>query len=270
MASFALVGSLGACASAPDPSDVEAVEEYERINDPFEPLNRTIFEANLALDLVVLEPAARAYRWGVPEVLRVSVANVLNLLTQPVNALNALLQGDLKHAGHTVGRFVVNATFGVAGLADVATEMGLPNRPEDFGQTLAVWGVEDGPYLMLPLMGPSNPRDGVGRIADYFADPFNHWADNTRRNYAVWTRTGVDTLKFREQNLELIDDLQNSSLDFYATVRSLYRQRRGAAISNGDNSDRVPAPSIGMDFEPLVSDRAGKASLDEQVSSTQQ
>jgi len=158
----AVVGLVGACATPPDPSDTEASAEYREINDPAEPLNRAIFEVNRGLDTMFLKPAAEFYGGIMPPPAQEGVHNMLNNLRTPVIVANDLLQGDLDRAGTTVIRFVINTTYGVVGFVDRAAELGYEYHGEDFGQTLAVWGVEEGPYLMLPIIGPSNPATASG------------------------------------------------------------------------------------------------------------
>ena len=127
---------------------------------------------------------------------------------------------------------------------DTAGAMGLEGHKEDFGQTLAVWGVSEGPFVMLPLFGPSNPRDAVGLAIDFLTDPFNAWANNSGRDHLVFSRTGTQAVHGRAATLELIDDMEKTSLDFYAAIRSLYRQRRANEISNGKRTANVTAPGM--------------------------
>ena len=237
--------TMAGCATRPPASDPEAVAEYAAVNDPLEPMNRAIFAFNRMLDDAVLKPVSRAYRDGVPVAVRSRVGGLLDHLRAPLDLLNDLLQGEFDRALGTLARFTVNTTVGLFGLHDMAGAMGMEDHDEDFGQTLAVWGVDDGPYLMLPILGPSNPRDAVGLAVDFLADPFNLWAGNVDRMEYVWARTGTRAVHGRAEILELTDDLEKSSLDYYAAVRSLYRQRRANAISNGDGAANRPAPSMG-------------------------
>ncbi len=238
--SLLLVVLLAGCATPPPVTDREAYQEYVETNDPFEPTNRAVFEFNRALDEALFQPIARAYRSAVPLWVRQRVGDALENLRAPVVFLNDVLQGEGDRAMTTLVRFMINSSIGVAGLADMAGEMGIKGHDEDFGQTLAVWGAEDGPYIMLPIFGPSNPRDTVGRVVDWVVDPFNQWADNTGREEWILARGGVSALHTRTELLDLTDDLEKSSLDLYAAVRSLYRQRRAHAISNGGQSEKIP------------------------------
>lgn len=231
------------CATAPDPADKDAVAEFRQINDPIEPFNRAVFSFNRGVDTVILKPLARIYR-ATPSAFQDGVNNVLANLRAPIVLMNDLLQGEFRRAEQTVGRFVVNSTVGIMGVADVAAEMGVPRHNEDFGQTLAVWGAAEGPYLMLPLLGPSNPRDTVGLAVDFLADPVNLWATNTDRDWILYSRTGMTAIDARARRYEEIDDLERNSLDFYAAVRSLYRQRRADEIGNGKGTANQPVPGI--------------------------
>lgn len=237
-------GLVSGCATAPDPTDREAVAEYVQINDPAEPANRAIFAVNQVIDEGVLKPAAGMYRHLVPPPVRTGVHNALNNLRSPVVFLNDVLQGDMDRAGVTLMRFVINTTVGVGGLGDPATDMGFPYHSEDFGQTLAVWGVGDGPFVMLPLFGPSNPRDTVGLVVDMLVDPVNHWAANTDREAITYARGATRAVDERARNYDTLEELERSSLDFYATIRSLYRQRRADEISNGASPADMPGPGV--------------------------
>ena len=232
-------GPLG-CASPPPPEDPESREAFQRINDPFEPINRIVFAVNIEADRYILKPVAYVYKEAVPGPLRDILGNFLNNLRSPVTLLNALLQGDVEHAGTTLFRFSVNSTLGFAGAVDLAGEFGIVRRNEDFGQTLAVWGVDEGPYLMLPVLGPSNARDAAGRVADYFSDPFAY----LRYEKFTYSRFSAKIVDVRARNYELLSDLEQTSVDFYAAIRSLYRQNRRDAIANGAAAELPPLPSM--------------------------
>jgi phospholipid-binding lipoprotein MlaA len=248
LAALAL-GALVITGCATMPSDPEARAAYLEASDPLEPLNRAIFSFNLGLDKAVLRPLAAAYNTVLPDPVRDGVRNFLNNLRTPIVLANDVLQGEIGRAGETVGRFLLNSTIGVGGLFDIATELGFEFHDEDFGQTLAVWGVGEGPYLMLPILGPSNPRDAVGLVGEYFADPVVIWTTNTDREWILYTRTGVDAVDRRSRNVKTLEELERTSLDFYAAVRSLYRQRRMDEIRNGESGDPVGIPSITFDLD---------------------
>jgi phospholipid-binding lipoprotein MlaA len=203
-------------------------------NDPIEPANRAVFEFNRGLDTAVLEPIARGYRRVTPQPVRNGVENFLANLRTPVVLVNDLLQGEFKRAELTFGRFMLNTILGFGGIIDIGSRVGMPDRhSEDFGQTLASYGVGEGPYLMLPLLGPSNPRDAVGRVVDLAFNPLTFLAPLP----ANAGRSGADGVSFRERNIESIDELERSSIDLYAATRTLVREMRAHEIRNG-----APAP----------------------------
>lgn len=207
--------------------------------DPYERYNREMFKANTALDNAVMRPGAVAYRTVTPVAARRGLARVLENLTEPWSAINALLQGKPGRALNSLGRFVVNTTIGVGGLADHATGLGLKPTREDFGQTLATWGVKDGGYLVLPLFGPSTVRDGVGLGVGIVADPQKIVI--ARRVNPNFTETaGIFAGRTISARSGLVDsgveELLKTSADPYATARSAYLQRRAAAIANRENS----------------------------------
>ena len=243
-----LVAVLAGCASAPK-NDPEALAEFQKLNDPAEPLNRDIFDFNKGLDDAVIKPVTGAYRAVAPDPVRRGVHNFLNNLRTPVILANDLLQGEFRRAGITLTRFVINSTVGVLGFSEQAAGMGFEFHNEDFGQTLAVWGVSEGPYVMLPILGPSNPRDAVGFVVDFFFDPINYWANNTDRQYITFARTVVREIDTRDQLWDILNDLERSSVDFYAAIRSLYRQRRTDEINNGGTPAEQPTPGFSGKFE---------------------
>jgi phospholipid-binding lipoprotein MlaA len=225
----------------------------DRENDPLEPVNRAVFEFNRVLDGLILEPAARMYRTAAPEFVRDGVQNFLVNLRTPIVLANDLLQGEFARAEKTLGRFMLNTILGFGGLIDVGGRVGMPERhSEDFGQTLAVYGVGDGPYLVLPLLGPSNPRDAVGYVVDLAFDPVFFLAPND----VGYGRFGAEALTFREQNIETIEELERSSIDLYAATRTLVRQLRGNEIRNG-----APAPFEDEDIYQL--DEGGDEALED-------
>lgn len=223
-----LIGlALGGCVSAGE-------DEFDTgVRDPFETANRLMFAVNLAADAIIVRPAAEFYRFAIPAPGRTAVRNFLRNLSSPVVLANDLFQGEFKRASTTTKRFFINSTIGIGGILDVATGMGQEYHDEDFGQTLGAYGVGEGFYLVLPLLGPSNLRDAFGTGLDFFLDPVNTWARNTDRDGIPLGRTAAEGLGTRERNLETFDELQKTSLDFYAAVRSLYKQTRDSAIRNG-------------------------------------
>lgn len=237
---FAVALALSGCATAPPANDPEAVAAYKQANDPLEPFNRAMFEVNLGLDKAIIKPIAYVYKEIVPDIFQNFVKNFLDNLRSPIVFANDLMQGEFERAGTTLIRFLMNSSFGIAGINDFAGEVGLVRHDEDFGQTLAVSGVESGPYLMLPIFGPSNPRDGIGILVDILLDPLQY-IGNTVFGLA---RSGSRAVDSRARNYDTINDLERTSLDFYAAVRSLHRQRRADQIRNGVPSANQPAPMI--------------------------
>lgn len=198
--------------------------------DPLEPLNRRTFAFNLALDRAVIKPVARAYRFLLPEAVRDGIRGVVDNLKEPRVFLNDLLQGRGTAAGITAKRFVINSTVGLAGIRDPAARWGLPRQSGDFGQTLYAWGVADGPYLVLPFFGPSSVRDGVGLGVDLYANPVAQAGSPDVRREVGFATGAADGIDLRSRNIETLDELERSSLDFYAYLRSVTRQQRQSVL----------------------------------------
>lgn len=217
-------GAVAALALVLSPALARA-EQY----DPVEPLNRGIFWFNDQLDVYVLEPVARGWHWAMPDRVETCVSNFFGNLRFPIVMVNNLLQGKVLDAGSDIGRFAVNTTIGVAGLFDPATDLGLVEHDEDFGQTLGVWGVPPGPYLVLPLAGPANFRDGVGYAVDSLGSVypwFLPW-------YYTLPAQAVRTVNGRAQVLDEVAQLKEASYDYYVAVRDGYTQRRKVQINDG-------------------------------------
>lgn len=247
LAAALIVIGLTGCATRPPASDPEALAEFEANNDPLEPLNRGMYEVNNAIDAVVLRPAAVAYRAVIPPPLREGVRNALGNLRAPTILMNDLLQGEMDRAGRTASRFLINSTLGLGGLVDVAEwQFGIRGHGEDFGQTLAVWGMGEGPYLFLPVLGPSNPRDMVGAGVDTVASPWFWFGQGQVVEILRYVRTGMTILDAREGVLDTLDTLYATSLDPYSTLRSAYRQRRVNEITNAGQPAPEAAGSTGF------------------------
>ncbi|MGE0260406.1 MAG: VacJ family lipoprotein [Alphaproteobacteria bacterium] len=243
-AALALVG----CATAgtePNPSP-DQVAEVE-FNDPLEELNRSIFRFNQVVDDVVLVPVSKGYRTAVPPPMRSSVHDFLRNLNSPVIFANDVFQGQPRLAAQTLARLTINTTVGVGGMFDVASRIGIPYHTNDMGITFATYGVDEGPYLVAPVLGPTNPRDLVGKIADSFLDPADYVAGAHDIWYAPLARTLVSGIDVRSRNIEALADIEKTSLDFYATIRSLFRQRRAAEIRHEDSN--LPNPTISPSSE---------------------
>ena len=202
----------------------------EEINDPFEDLNRDIFIFNEKLDEKLLKPAALTYRKVTPQFARTGVTNFFNNLEEIDTTINQVLQGEIKYAFNDAGRFVVNSTIGLFGLIDVASKMGLEKHEEDFGQTLGVWGFDSGPYIMIPFLGPSNPRDLLSRPISSFLSGTFAMEDNDVKI----TLVGIDALETRER---LLDAETLIIGDKYIFVKDAYIQSREYEINNGSTED---------------------------------
>lgn len=223
----------------------EKIAQVEETNDPFEPTNRFIFEINRFLDEMLLKPASAWYNAALPYPVQDGISRVLANLRMPWSAINDFFQGQPERSYVALARFAINSTVGVLGVFDVATGMGYPAHEEDMGQTLAIFGIPDGPYLVLPIFGPSNPRDVIGLAGDFYLDPVNIVGTNSVDPWVPTVRSGVTTLDSRNRNNQIIADLQKQSTDFYATVRSIYRQRRDAQIKNrGEDPANYPGPKL--------------------------
>ena len=248
---------VAGCASQPKPasdgwsgSDDLEYADVDTENDPLELLNRFTFAFNLMLDTMVFQPVAATYRFLLPAEVRNSVRNTVRNLRSPLIFVNDVLQGELERAETTLVRFLVNSTIGVLGLFDVAADMGYPYHNEDFGQTLGAHGMGEGFYLVLPVLGPSSPRDGIGMLVDYYLDPISYAADAADVEDLLLMRTIADGIDSRARNIEIIEDLKRDSIDFYARVRSLYRQSRANDINNGLAPEDTPTPGLdSFDFE---------------------
>jgi phospholipid-binding lipoprotein MlaA len=228
-----LLGVHGALAQQPTPvvppAPPPAVEAGDA-GDPYENVNREIFGFNQSVDRAVLVPVANVYRTVLPQGLRDNIHDFLQNLNSPIIFANDVLQGQPNLAGETFGRALINTTIGFGGIFDVATKMGITYHTNDLGITMATWGIQSGPYLMLPVLGPSNPRDLAGDIGDGFGDPGNIVASNHHRLWASFTRTLTSGVDERSRNIESLAEIERTSLDYYATIRSLARQRRAAQI----------------------------------------
>jgi len=215
--------------------------------DPFERFNRSAFAFNDALDRAVAKPVAKAYKKVTPRIVRTGVSNALSNLGTVSTIINDVLQGKMRQAGQDSGRFLLNSTLGLAGLFDPASAAGLANNDEDFGQTLGKWGVKPGPYLMLPILGPTNVRDGLARIPDQYTYPVNYLEDDSTR-YII---RAVDFLDLRSGLLDLDAQLERS-YDRYAFVRNAWMQRREFLVKDGNVDDQSAELEEGMEEDPAA------------------
>lgn len=227
---FVLGSVAGGCATSPAPGDASP-------DDPWEPRNRSIYNFNDTLDGATLKPIAKGYRKIAPGFARQGVSNFMLNLGYPSVFINDFLQGKVRQGGADFARFLVNSTIGVAGFFDVATSMGLKENDEDFGQTLAVWGVPSGPYVMVPFFGPATVRDAPALIVDYFLDLRNYIGSTGVQDKLLL----VDIIDLRTRLLS-VEDLISDAYDPYLTIRDAWLQRRDYLIYDGD-------PPIDDEFE---------------------
>lgn len=250
--------ALGACASTPTTESLEAADApvaplpspatEERNADPIEGFNRAVYAFNDVFDKYLLAPVARGYRWALPRVVRDRFASFFSNLREPMNMFNNLLQGKPYDALTDTGRLLANSTIGLLGLWDVATPLGLPKHDEDFGQTLAVWGVPDGPYLVLPFLGPSNFRDGPAKIVNWFTLPQTYVEDSA----VTWALFGMELIDTRAQLLDATDILEQAGgADPYAFLREAYRQQRRSLVYDGNPPAERPDPLLFEDDAPI-------------------
>lgn len=248
-AAAALFALLAGCATVPPNAGQDA-------RDPLERVNRHMFEFNEGLDKAVLKPLAQVYDKVLPVPVQECVANGFSNLREPTNALNNLLQGKAADAVSDVCRFAINTTIGLLGCFDVASRMGLEKHREDFGQTLGRWGVGNGPFLVLPLLGPSTVRDTAGLGLDSVTD-VNFWIENVRvRN----TLFGLRTVSLRHELLKADDLIAGAALDKYSFIRDGYLQRRRSLVYDGtppriqdeddEDEDEKPGPTKGSSGPP--------------------
>lgn len=245
---LSLAATLSACATIGDRASLDS-------RDPYERFNRGVWDFNQAIDKAAIKPAATVYRTATPVPARRGISHILSNLGEPFSFINNLLQGKPNRAFNSLGRFLINSTIGVGGLADHATDLGLPQTREDFGQTLAVGGAKKSPYLVLPLLGPSTMRDAVGTAVELVADPARIVMSQELTRTQGYVVTGSRLLDARSRVMEDgTETLLETSADPYATARSAYFQRREAQISDeeaGSTSDAAPRSEEEMLNEAL-------------------
>ncbi len=250
-----MLALLAGCATTPG-------QDRLAERDPLQGFNRAMWGVNQGVDKVVLRPVSGAYRAVTPRPARRGLTRLLANLAEPWSFINNMLQGKPDRAFTNLGRFVVNTTIGVGGLADHASKMGLKPAPEDFGQTLATWGVNGGPYLVLPILGPSTLRDGVGMGVAQLADPYRVCL--RRCGLTNTQQIGANAAEIISTRASLsesgADGLLDSSLDSYATAKSAFLQRRRSAILDQD-TDAIAVPAVGVGDAGDGSDRLDHACL---------
>jgi phospholipid-binding lipoprotein MlaA len=243
LAALALCCVLSGCASLP-------AGEQREPDDPLEPLNRAVFDVNTALDDALIRPLAEAYRAMLPPFVRDRIRSAIDNLAEPRILVNDLLQRRPDAAGISFARFFLNTSVGLGGMFDVAAERGLAKQSGDFGQTLYTWGITDGPYLVLLFFGPSNFRDALGLGVDLFTTPpalvvTGHVGTVT--GIVVGTVDGVD---LRARNIETLDEIKASALDFYAHLKSITRQRRESQLREASRAKEEPQELIDPGLPP--------------------
>ena len=221
-----------------------STRESSESDDPLEPLNRAVFDANLALDDALIKPAAEAYRALVPEFARDRLRSMVDNLAEPRIFVNDLLQGRAEAARLTLGRFILNTFAGIGGMFDAATPQGVPRQSGDFGQTLYAWGVSDGPYIVLLFFGPSNFRDTLGLGVDLFTTPPALVVTGHAGMVTGAVVGGVDGLDLRARNIETLDQIKASALDLYAHLKSRTQQRREAELREARGAKDEPVELI--------------------------
>ncbi len=238
-----IVAALAACATPPPASDPDAVAEFKANNDPAEPTNRRLYAIHDAIDTAVLAPVARTWRDDVPDAVRQHVGDFLENARGPTRFANDTLQTKPRRAGDTLMRFLLNTTVGLGGLFDVATDLGYPTHSTDFGITLGVAGIGPGPYLFIPLMGPSDVRDVTTIGADVVMSPLTWVGLPPVVRDINYGRGVVSAVNTRADLLDTVADVKRTALDPYATFRSLYQQHRQSAIDATRADDRATVPA---------------------------
>ena len=232
----------------PESSLISYSSSIDGSRDTLEPINRVVFKFNDVIYSILFRPVAEIYKTALPKIARDGVRNVLRNLNAPFVLINDVLQGEMDRAWNTSRRIAINSTIGFAGLYDAAGDIwGINAHSEDLGQTLAVWGVGEGFYLVLPIFGPSNPRDAIGLLSKSFADPVSQYLDHTDEKDAILARVLAVGIDQYSRTVDDLDRLEATSIDYYAAVRSIYRQKRNLEILNGA-SINSPIPNLQYDL----------------------
>lgn len=236
--------------AAPAPRDEEPALRapsggVEEIRDPLETINRGIFAFNDVLDRFLIRPIAYGYGYVTPEIAKQSIRNFFSNLRAPIRFANDVLQLESEDAAITGGRFLINTTIGVLGFLDIADMVGLEHHPADFGQTLHRYSVGPGPYIVIPVLGPSTLRDGVGIVADTFMDPLTYLLDT----YPRLAVAGVEGIVKRETLIKPLDELRAGSVDYYAALRAAYYQDRAVVLAKGNPQQSSAADDAFDSFE---------------------
>jgi phospholipid-binding lipoprotein MlaA len=221
---------LAGCATAPPRSDTADYQAYQQQNDPLEPTNRVLYAVNDKIDTYAMRPVAQGYVDITNQPIRDHVGMFIDNIGEPARAANFILEAKLRLAGISLGRFLMNSTFGIGGFFDPASQAGLAETDTDFGLTLAVWGIPAGPYLYLPVFGPSGVRDVLNLPVEYYATPVKVAPASGALTDFSYAETGLHVINTRAEFIGPIDQVKATSLDPYATFRSLYRQSRDSEL----------------------------------------
>lgn len=241
-----LASALSGCATPPPKSDTASYQAYQQLNDPFEPTNRAFYKVNSALDRYAMKPLAKGYVHVTTQPIRNHVGYFVTNIGEPARLVNFMLEGQSRDAGTSLVRFLVNSTVGVGGIFDPATSLGYPETDTDFGITLAIWGVPAGPYLYLPVFGPSGARDVWNYPVEWFATPMEAAPESNALNDFGYAETGIHLINTRAGLLGTIDQIQATALDPYATFRSLYRQSRDSEVKQVYERNKPTPPHWGQ------------------------
>ena len=237
---IAIMTVLGLCGCA---GTKESCDEISNETSGLESYNRAMFSFNNKVDKYVLRPAAKGYKAVTNEYVRQRVSNFFSNIDEPISAVNHLLQGEFANSGNNLGRFAVNTTLGVVGLFDVASSMGMEKNKTGFDETLATWCVPDGPYVVLPIMGPSTPRAATGFVVDGYSSPA-YWMAQESGGEDAWlvyySASGLKYLNLYAENMSMLESLEEGSVDYYEAVKSMYLQNRRKMKTCGVEVQEAP------------------------------
>lgn len=238
-----LAGALTGCATPPPKSQTADYEAYKQLNDPLEPTNRVFYKVNNTLDTYLMKPIAQGYVDITTQGIRNHVGNFTSNIGEPAKMLNFMASGNPRDAGTALVRFVLNSTVGIGGIFDPAGALGYRQTDTDFGLTLASWGVPPGPYLYLPIFGPSGVRDAANLPVEWFATPMEAAPESAALDNFGYAETGIKLVNTRAEYLPIIDQIDATALDPYATFRSLYRQSRTSELQQIKQNDKRTWPN---------------------------
>ncbi len=237
-----LAGMLSGCATPPPKSNAEDYQAYKQLNDPLEPTNRVFYKVNNTLDRYAMKPVAKGYVHITTQPIRNHVGNFVTNIGEPKRLVNFMAEGQSRDAGTSLVRFLLNSTVGIGGIFDPAAALGYPETDTDFAVTLAIWGVPPGPYLYLPVFGPSGVRDALNYPAEMFATPMYAAPETDALDDFGYAETGLHLINSRAEYLQPIDQIQATALDPYATFRSLYRQSRDSEVQQIYDRNKLTPP----------------------------